>query len=140
MTRRATVYLTATSTETLGDGPLSTSLNRAIDRYREILRRARVDLTYAERDAVRDALRGWAAEPAAMIAGGPALEVMDAIEDGLAERHGVDGRALIEKLRALTFEQEVALVDSVERYWRSVSAAASARSADGAADGVTGPE
>jgi len=39
-----------------------------------------------------------------------------------AERHGIDGPALVAKLRALTYPQEVALVDAVEQYWRTVAA------------------
>lgn len=31
------------------------------------------------------------------------------------------GRALVAKLRALTYAQEVALVDAVEQWWRSVA-------------------
>lgn len=105
-----------------GGDSLSGTINRLADRYYEIVRRSRIDLSPGELDAVRDALNGWLAEPAATIAGGPALEVEDALPDGLAERHGIDGPALVAKLRGLTYAQEVALVDAVEQYWRTVSA------------------
>lgn len=122
MARRTTIYLTDRAETALGRGDsLSGSINRIADRYHEVVRRSRVDLLPAELDAVRDALNGWLAEPAATIAGGPALEVEDALQDGLAERHGIDGPELVAKLRALTYPQEVALVDAVERYWRTVS-------------------
>lgn len=121
MARRTTIYLSDRTEAVLSGGDsLSGTINRIADRYHEILRRSRVKLTPAELDAVRDALNGWLAEPAATIAGGPALEVEDALADGLAERHGIDGRELVATLRGLTYAQELALVDAVEQYWRSV--------------------
>ena len=121
MARRTTIYLTDRAEAVLTGGEsLSGSINRIADRYYEIIRRSRIDLSPAELDAVRDALTGWLAEPAATISGGPALEVEDALADGLAERHGIDGRALVAKLRGLSYAQEVALVDAVEQFWRSV--------------------
>ena len=125
MARRATIYLTDAAQAALGDPEsLSGVINRTVDRYRETVRRSRYDLQPAELDAVCDALQSWLAEPAATIANGPALEVEDALRDGLAERHGIDGPLLVMKLRMLTFAQEVALVDAVERYWRKVGAEA----------------
>lgn len=122
MARKTTIYLTDRAEAVLAGGEsLSGSINRIADRYYEVMRRSRIDLTPGELDAVRDALNGWLAEPAATISGGPALEVEDALDDGLAERHGIDGRALVAKLRALTYPQEVALVDAVEQYWRTVA-------------------
>jgi hypothetical protein len=123
MARKSTIYLTDRAEAVLGGGEsLSGSINRIADRYYEIVRRSRIDLPPAELNAVRDALNGWLAEPAATIAGGPALEVEDALPDGLAERHGINGPALVAKLRGLTYAQEIALVDAVEQYWRSVAA------------------
>lgn len=122
MARRTTIYLTDRAEAVLGGGPsLSGTINRLADRHYEMMRRSRIDLTPAELDAVRDACNGWLAEPAATIAGGPALEVQDALDDGLAEKHGIDGPALVAKLRGLSYAQEVALVDSVEQYWRTVA-------------------
>lgn len=127
MARRTTIYLTDRAEAALAGGDsLSGSINRIADRYYEILRRSRIDLSDAEMDAVRDALNGWLAEPAATISGGPALEVEDALDDGLAERHGIDGRALVDKLRELSYAQEVALVDYVEQFWRAVTPDATA--------------
>lgn len=121
MARKSTIYLGDRAEAILGRGPLSSAINRVADRYYELVRRSRVDLSPSELDAVRDALNGWLAEPAATIAGGPALEVEDALPDGLAERHGIDGPALVAKLRGLTYAQEIALVDAVEQYWRTVA-------------------
>lgn len=122
MSRRATVYIADRAEAVLGGDNLSGAINRVADRYYELVRRSRIDLAPAELDAVRDALNGWLAEPAATIAGGPALEVEDALPDGLAERYGIDGPALVARLRALTYAQEVALVDAAEQYWRTVAA------------------
>lgn len=121
MARKSTIYLGDRAEAILGRGPLSSAINRVADRYYELVRRSRIDLPQPELDAVRDALNGWLAEPAATIAGGPALEVEDALPDGLAERHGIDGPALVAKLRGLTYAQEIALVDAVEQYWRTVA-------------------
>lgn len=122
MARRTTIYLTDRAEAVLSGGEsLSGSINRVADRYYEVVRRSRIDLSPAELNAVRDALSGWLAEPAATISGGPALEVEDALADGLAERHGIDGPVLVAKLRGLTYAQEVSLVDSVEQHWRSVA-------------------
>ena len=106
-------------------GSVSGTINRSVTRYVAIVEHsaAVTALSDAERDAVRDACRGWLPEPVQTIRGGPALEVADALADGLAEAHGIDGPALVAKLRALSFADEVALVDDVERYWHSVSAA-----------------
>ena len=84
MARKSTIYLGDRAEAVLGRGPLSSAINRVADRYYEIVRRSRIDLSPGELDAVRDALNGWLAEPAATIAGGPALEVDDALPDGLA--------------------------------------------------------
>ena len=124
MPKRVTVYVAdATLLAAEPAGSLSGGINRAADRYREICRRSRIADQFApgEWEAVLDALRGWLAEPAAMIAGGPAAEVEDAMADGLAEQHGIDGPALGRKLRSLSYADEVALVDAVERYWHRVS-------------------
>ena len=120
MAKRTTIYLTDRAEAVLAGGDsLSGSINRLADRYYEIMRRSRIDLTPAELDAVRDALNGWLAEPAATIAGGPALEIEDALPDGLTDKWSIDGPALVAKMRALTYAQEVALVDAVEQYWRA---------------------
>lgn|SRR5574340_1298053 len=99
---------------------LSGTINRIADRYGEIMRRTRVEdrFTPAELDALRAVANGWFAEPAATIAGGLALEFEDSMEDGCPD--GVDPSELLAKLRALTYAEDVALVDSIERYWRRV--------------------
>ena len=88
------------------------------DRYVEILRRNPPPaLTEAEVNAIRDVLNGALLQPAAVIAGAIVIEVEDALPDGLADKWGIDGPALVARLGALTYVQEVALLEQVEKYW-----------------------
>ena len=45
------------------------------------------------------------------------LEVEDALEDGLAEKWGIDGPALVEKLKHMPRARLMAIADAVERWW-----------------------
>jgi hypothetical protein len=45
-------------------------------------------------------------------------EIADALDDGLAAKWGVDGEALVAKLRALSAGQSLAVMDAIERAWR----------------------
>lgn len=77
----------------------------------------RLDLSENEWMLVRDATNGWLAEPHTI----PLLwaEVADAIaHDGLDRTWGVDGAALVGKLRALSPLQALAVVDATDRWWR----------------------
>ncbi len=91
------------------------------DRYAEILRRERIDKHFsaAEWNALRDMLNGTLSEPAELIRGSLQMGWEDSVEDGLAEKWDVDPTALQQKLAALTFVQEVAVVEAVERWWRN---------------------
>lgn len=105
-------------------GPLagttvSSRINRVGDRYAEIMRRVQIEKRFAEAEwnLLRDSLNGTLNEPASQIRhlwhG-----IEDSIElDGLAEKWEVDGEALLAKLRDLSFVEEVAVVESVERWW-----------------------
>ena len=98
-----------------GGRGLSHRLAQIADRYLEILRRAPLpDLSEAEMNALRDSCLGVLNEPAAQIRGSLWLGVEDSLPDGLAEKWQIDGAALVEKLRALTYPQEVRLVEMVE--------------------------
>jgi hypothetical protein len=132
MSKRVSVYLSDRTCETLAGGGMSTRINRMADRYAEMLRRMRIDqrFTAAELDALRAVARDWAAEPAAALAGGLALELEDAIPDGIGAEFGVDVQELLGKLRGLAFAEEVALAESLEAYWRGVSLAAGAGEGD----------
>jgi hypothetical protein len=103
-----------------GGRGLSHRLAQVGDRYLEGLRRARAGwppFTEAEWSLLRDAMNGTVHEPAAMIA-----HIDQGIEDAIAldkldAKWGVDGPALLAKLRALDFMQEVALVEQIESWW-----------------------
>lgn len=99
----------------------SKTVNRALDRYAEIMRRERVEKLFSEAEwsALRDMLNGTISEPAAMIRGSLAQGWDDSIEDGIAEKWAVDPAAMAGKLRALTYPQEVSVIHSVEQWWRS---------------------
>lgn len=99
----------------------SHSINRSLDRYHEILRRERVERIFSEAEwsALRDMLNGTLSEPASMCAGSLAMGWADSLEDGIAEKWGLDAAEMAEKLRALTYPQELAVIEAVERWWRS---------------------
>lgn len=123
MSKRVSTYLTDRTLAVIGDAAsTSGGLNQAVDRYGEIVRRHRAVeklFTEAELNALRDVCNGWAAEPAATIAGGVALELEDAIPDGVAAKWGIDAGALLAKLRSIAYADEVALVAGIEAYWRA---------------------
>lgn len=107
--------------ETLLGEISSKTVNRALDRYAEIMRRERVEKLFsdAEWSALRDMLNGTISEPAPMIRGSLAQGWDDSIEDGIAEKWAVDPAAMAGKLRALTYPQEVSVIHFVEQWWRS---------------------
>lgn len=91
------------------------------DRYAEILRRERVEKLFsdAQWNALRDMLNGTICEPAEVIRGSLNMGWEDSLEDGIAEKWDVDPAAMQQKLAALTYVQEVAIIEAVERWWRS---------------------
>lgn len=105
-----------------GGRGMSHRLAQIADRYQEILRRAAPPaLSDGEMNALRDACNGTLHEPAALIRGSLWIGIEDSLPDGLAEKWQIDGAALVEKLRGLTYPQEVALVEQIEAYWASVA-------------------
>ncbi|WP_457798081.1 hypothetical protein [Methylocystis sp. S23] len=115
---RKNVYLDARTLDLIGrDDSLSGSIRRIVDRYAEFVRRERPWEMFeaAELDAIRDACLSWAAEPAATIIGGIALEIRDADVDGLGRKWGVDAAALADKIDALSPARQIALMDWIER-------------------------
>lgn len=94
-------------------------ISQIADRYGEIMRRADLPaLSGAEMAAIRDACNGTLHEPASLIPGALAQGVgYLAASEGLAEKWGIDGEALVAKLVALTYPQEVRLIEDVERFW-----------------------
>lgn len=101
-----------------GGNGLSHRLAQIGDRYLELLRRTDLPvLTEAEMSALRDVNNGTWHEPAAMIRGALWLGIEDSLPDGIAEKWGIDGPALVKKLRGLSFAQEIKLVEGIEKWW-----------------------
>lgn len=91
---------------------------RDLARYYAMLARAvrRVHLSEGEWSLILDALNGSLMQPESI----PLLpdDIADAIAcDHLAEKWGVDGAALVEKLRGFSPDQHTAIVDAAERAW-----------------------
>lgn len=111
MTRpnRQNIYLPDHLRDYVADAPsLSGRISTIIDRYREALRRTRVEQQFSAEDLhhIRRACNGWLADPAATIFDGVAMELED---------EGVAPRELLDKVRALSPFEQVALVEWLER-------------------------
>lgn len=127
MAKRTSTYLSDRTVDILdaamGDtGSLSGEINKFVDRYAETIRRHRgveKQFSEAELNALRDVANGWIAEPAATIAGGLAMELEDSMPDGIAEKWEIDADALIAKLRALPYADQLALVAGIEAWWNN---------------------
>lgn len=105
-------------------GNRSGVISRDLERYYEALRRARVALrgmfSQPEISLVADSLNGTLNAEASLLymtwAG-----VADSIElDGLDKKWKVNGPELVGKLRVISFAENAALVDAVERWWNRV--------------------
>ena len=66
-----------------------------------------------------DALNGvWAGDTISMAVQSLPLGISDALTlDGLADKWGVDGPALLGKLEAMDWCQRLAVIDTAERFW-----------------------
>lgn len=95
----------------------SRTVCQMLERYDEICRRVLPQLSDAEWNAIHDVCNGWFIDTASSIRYLP-MEVEDALADGLAERHGIDGEALVRRLEQMSYPELVAVVDAAERYWR----------------------
>jgi hypothetical protein len=115
--KRPSVYLTDKSLqflETRGE-PLSGAINQTVDRYDQVLKHIELPtFTPEEIQMLLSATQGVLYQPAEMIAG-----LWQGIEDDLVDdlTNEVDqlGAALIQKLKALTYPQEVALLERLEQ-------------------------
>lgn len=119
MATKKGIYFADAAEKLLGDIN-SGRVNQVLDRYAEILRRERIEklFTDAQWNALRDMLNGTLSEPAELIRGSLAMSWEDSIEGGIAEKWDVDPQSMQQKLAALTYVQEVAIVEAVERWWR----------------------
>lgn len=104
-----------------GAPELSDVAHRDAERYYALLAETlkTVTLTEAEAMLLCDALNGvLAAEPPA-VARLLWAQVEDAVRlDGLAEKWGVNGIALVGELKSYSFAQCLAVIDAAERWWK----------------------
>ena len=121
--KRATIFISALLRAVVGDVPkLSPRLAVIADRYGEILWRARIDRRFssAEFNALCDFCNGTSFEPAKLIDGAVLANFEASIIDGIAQKWEIDADLIAAKLRALTYADQVALVEKIEQFWRGV--------------------
>ena len=100
------------------NGNLTWVATRDLERYYHALQEAlkTVELTEQECLLLCDALNGTIMEPHTIRL--LWATVADAVQlDGLDRKWGVDGEALVAKLRGYSYPQQLAIVDAVERWW-----------------------
>lgn len=101
-----------------GGRNFSHRLSQVAARYGALLESADLpDFGHEELDVIRDALRARDLQPAREMRGRVWVIVRNGVVDGLAEKWGADGDALVEKLRGLSHVAEVRLVEDVEAFW-----------------------
>lgn len=98
------VYLTAEQKNTL---EVSGRLNRTAERYLEILRRHKQELTAPERECLADICQIGFMSPLEI------RELPDEVKWTKFEREGLDKEALAAKLRSASFADLVAIVESL---------------------------
>jgi hypothetical protein len=110
----------AAAMQARGDN-LSGAISQHLGRYLEALRRARAEIKPQfdgrELAMLCDVCNGTLFEAHAI----PLLyaEIEDSLSDGYAAKWEVDGPALVSKLRGLSYIQQAAIVDAVERWWNA---------------------
>jgi hypothetical protein len=117
--RETYAALKARAGEEWGEGLPSVS-QLAIERYMEMCRRelATVTLDEASWSLLRDAWSKskWTADTIAYID----AQIADAIQlNGLAKKWAVDGAQIVATIRSWSYAQRVAVVDEVERWFRT---------------------
>lgn len=121
MTKRTSIYLNPPIAATIeGAQSISGRLGAVCDRYSEIVRRSRIASRFssAELNAMRDCCNGSWFEPAQLIDGAVLANFEDSLVDGLAEKWEIDASITADKLRCLSYPEQVALVEDIERFWR----------------------
>jgi hypothetical protein len=124
MTKRTSIYLNPPLEAALkGADSISGHLGKICDRYAETNRRARIAQRFSEDElsAFRDCCNGTWFEPAPLVDGAVLANFEDSLQDGIAEKWGIDAPAAIAKLRGLTYPDQVALVEDIEAFWRGVA-------------------
>ena len=123
MSKRTTIYISDVLARAIGASPdsLSGRLAQIGDRYGEIIRRQRIEQKFsdAELNALRDCCNGTWFDPAQLIDGAVLANFIDSKPDGLYEKWQVDGQSTAAKLAALTYPEQVALVEAIEQWCRT---------------------
>lgn len=115
--KRPSVYLTDKSLKSLDSrgGSLSGAINQTVDRYDQILSAVGLPVfTPSEINTMLNAISGTLYEPAEMIAGFW-QGIQDDLADDLTGEIDAADMTLIEKLKTLTYPQEVALLERLEQ-------------------------
>lgn len=115
--KRPSVYLTDKSLKFLDSRgeSLSGAINQTVDRYDQVLKQTDLpQFTTSEINTMLQAISGTLYEPAEMIAGFWQGIQDDLVDDLTGEVDAAD-MALIEKLKTLTYPQEVALLERLEQ-------------------------
>jgi len=100
------------------NGNLTQVATRDLERYYHALQEALKTVELTEREAILlcDACNGLLVEPHTVQL--LWAQVADAIRlDGLDRKWGVDGEALVARLRNYSYWQQLAITDAVERWW-----------------------
>jgi hypothetical protein len=126
MAQKKSIYIGDKMAETLGpcgDGEflsLSGRINQVTERYAETLRRAGLpEFSEAETNLLRDSLNGVLHDSADSVRG-VWMGIEDSINlDGLDKKWEIDGPALVEKLKTLRYDQDLALIEAIEQWWRA---------------------
>lgn len=124
MSKRTSIYLNPPIEAALdGADSISGRIGQICDRYAEINRRARITHRFSEPEinAFRDCCNGTWFEPAQLIDDAVLANFEDSLIDGIADKWQIDAPATIEKLRGLTYADQVALVEDIETFWRTVA-------------------
>jgi hypothetical protein len=92
------------------------------DRYCEMVRRSMPALSQHEWMLIFDSLNGVVLSDSAQSVAGLWGGIEDSVNlDGLDKKWQVDGPALINKLRILSYPEQVAITDTAERFWAQYS-------------------
>jgi hypothetical protein len=93
-------------------------INSIADRYGEVVRRSMPSLSQNEWMLIFDSLNGVILSDSAQSVAGLWGGIEDSIRlDGLDEKWQVNGPALVDRLRALSYPEQVAIADTAERFW-----------------------
>lgn len=94
---------------------LSETARRDLDRYYNTLVRSLPKFSVEEASLLLDALNGCISEPHSVQL--LWANIADAVQEGYDKKWEVDGPALVERLRKLSYAECMAVTDAVERFW-----------------------